>query len=487
MSAVRRALASFAVAGVAATGLVVSAQEGAGAAPGPSTVRVNTRWEKVVDSEGRVWSGRAGFTGPAKPSSGGVGRDILGTTEDVLYRTNVFGATGYSAAVTDGTYRVRLLMAEDYHARAGGRVFDVLAEGRPALEGVDIAGSVGRHHAYDRTFDTTVDDGRLDLTFVAKADVALVSAIEIVPAPAPGDVAPSGRTGSEQTTHAEAAPTAAPATTPSVSTGETTSTSTTTSMSSADSTSEALVPSGSSLPPKSPVNRLASSLALSADVKGGGFAPLVSQGSVLSSAGAGDSRSEVFWGTSEQGRIALKRGDTVTAEFQVRHFLRDPLTGAAPSPNTWHTFFQLHGPTHRNTWPGPPLAFAWQNGTYRIGGGASVPSTNGTPVLNKGSWFQPYLAAPDGVWRSFKVQTYLGGPGKGWVSVWVDGKPYIQRWKPTAGTMYTESGPYSHKEINIKSGLYTGTNSPTWRRSVEHRGMRVEWTSPGGGVTAALR
>lgn len=400
-----------------------------------NAVRVNARWWSVTDSTGTRWEGRSGFTGPANRSEGLKGRDVAGTEEDVLYQANLFGATGYSTPLPNGTYQVRLLMAEDYHTAPGRRVFDVEAEGALELQKVDIVGAVGRHAAYDRIFDVAVADGALDLVFRAHQDKSLISAIEIVP------VAPAAETSPVET------------------------------------------PVIDETPPQEPV---APAMSMSPDVGGGGLRPLITENLITSSAGGGDSRSEVFWGTQDQGRIRLPRHATVTAEFDIRHDLHDPLTGASPSSRTWHTIFQLHGPTKSNTWPGPPFTIAWQNGTYRIGGGGSVPDSQGVQSF-RGSWFQPYLTAPNNVWRKIKVTAYLDGPGAGWVSVWVDGKPYLQKWKPVAGTMYTESGAYSHKEINIKSGLYTGTDSPSWFRSVQQRNIRVTWVADGASGEAALR
>lgn len=392
----------------------------------PDTARVNARWTPVTDAAGRVWAGRSGFNTSANRSDGLRSTDVVGTDDDVLYQANLFGVTGWSTPLATGTYRVRLLMAEDYHTLPSRRVFDVSAEGRTVLTGVDIvAGAGARHRAYDRSFEVAVSDGRLDLGFVARADKALVSAIEVVPAPP--------------------TPTPSPTPTPAV-----------------------------------------SAMTFSHDHSGGGLAPLRAGTSWLFRAGAGDSRSEVFWGTQEAGRICLQQGTTVTAEFDLKHRFTNPVTGAKPSPRTWHTIFQLHGPVKAGgVWPTPPLTIAWQDGTYRIGGGAAVPDAQGGTVP-MGSWYRPYLPSPEDTWEKIKVQAYLDGPGRGWVSVWVNDKLYIDRWKPVGGTMYTNSGNYSHKEINLKSGLYTGTDSPDWTRWAEQRNMKVSWTGPQGEGRAAL-
>lgn len=436
MSAMNRFVASTAV-GLVVTGVGVLPATSVEASTPVVNARINARWGSVVDSAGNTWAGRSGFAGPVNRSDGLAGREIAGTTDDILYQSNVWGMTSFNRAVPNGSYQVRLLMAEDYHALAGKRVFNVTSEGAPALTGVDIIGAVGaRATAYERTFTTRVTDGSLDLGFVALADKPLVSAIEIISVPDPGSVVKP--------------PSPSDATT---STGGTAAT--------------------------------VETLATTPDVSGGGQRPTLVNGLLTSVAGGGDSRSEVFWGTSTAGRYRLARGTTVTAEFAVRHRFSNPATGALPSTATWHTIYQLHGPTMKNTWPSPPLTIAWQNGTYRVGGGSSVPTSTGT-MVNQGSWYMPYAAAPENVWRTLKVTTYLDGPGRGWVSIWIDGQPYLQRWMPTAGTMYTDAGAYSHQEISIKSGLYTGTQSPTWNRWVEQRGMKITVSTPTRTQTAVV-
>lgn len=156
--------------------------ESADAAPAATSFvsRMNARWSSVTDTKGQVWAARSATLGTTARSTLLEGKDVRGTTDDVLYQVNAHGVTGYQLAVPQaGVYRVRLLMAEDWYERAGQRVFDVAAEGKPAVEGIDIAGAVGKGAAHDVTFDVAVTDGRLDLSFLARVDKPLVSSIEV--------------------------------------------------------------------------------------------------------------------------------------------------------------------------------------------------------------------------------------------------------------------------------------------------------------------
>lgn len=174
----RHAATVFALAAVAAPLPVVSHNAQAAEVALP---RLTVQPSKVVDSTGRAWASRSGFVGGKYSNSYQNKRiDIAGTTSDDVYRAELAGVTGWSAPVPSGTYAVTLKMREAWWTAPGQRVFDVYAEGRPALRGVDIFKAVGRQRAYDQTFDVAVSDGRLNLDFVASRDKALVSAIEVV-------------------------------------------------------------------------------------------------------------------------------------------------------------------------------------------------------------------------------------------------------------------------------------------------------------------
>ena len=86
-----------------------------------------------------------------------------------------------------GTYLVRLYFAEIYSAinAPGLRVFDVVAEGVPMLNDIDIYAMVGSNKAVAMSFSTAVADSFLTLTFVHGVENPTVFGIEIVPLPIP--------------------------------------------------------------------------------------------------------------------------------------------------------------------------------------------------------------------------------------------------------------------------------------------------------------
>lgn len=184
------------------------------------TSRVTARWNPITDSQGRVWASGAVALGTGGASKILEGTDVKGTTEDSLYQVNASGVTDYKLVVpTAGTYRVRLLMAEDWATRAGQRVFDVSAEGTTRISRLDLAVVAGRGVAYDATFDVPVTDGALDLGFQAVANRALVSAIEVTyvgstPAPTPTPTPTSTPTPSPTPTPTPTPTTPTPTSTP---------------------------------------------------------------------------------------------------------------------------------------------------------------------------------------------------------------------------------------------------------------------------------
>ena len=171
------------------------------AAPGGKPLfvsRMTARWTELRDSSGAVWSARSSTLGTTARSTTLEGKDIAGTTEDALYAVNAQGVTGYRLPVpVAGTYEVRILAAEDWHTQPGKRVFDITAEGEPALRGIDLVKAVGKGAAYDRRFETLVTDGQLDLSVVATADRSLISAIEVTLVDTGGPIVLTPQAGAE--------------------------------------------------------------------------------------------------------------------------------------------------------------------------------------------------------------------------------------------------------------------------------------------------
>ncbi len=149
----------------------------------PVVARVVAGTTAVTDGTGVTWSPDARYAdgGTAWRSTAAIG----GTTQDALFQGERWGVKGYSIPVpAKGTYRVTLNEAELAFSRAGQRVFDVVAEGRAALTGVDVAKDVGYNTAWTSSFTTSVTDGALTLTLPASVNSAKIASMLVQWVPA---------------------------------------------------------------------------------------------------------------------------------------------------------------------------------------------------------------------------------------------------------------------------------------------------------------
>jgi hypothetical protein len=164
-------------------------------------VRVRTV-PKALQIRYRVNAGGPAYTGPTgawQADTGSSGGSVYVTDSDVfdpagdarLYRSERWGMSGYSLPVANGRYRVRLHFAEISPCcpDAGDRVFDVRIEGALVLDDFDINVAAGTnegneplspYYAIRREFITTVQDGRLDITFPRVVGTAKISGIEVM-------------------------------------------------------------------------------------------------------------------------------------------------------------------------------------------------------------------------------------------------------------------------------------------------------------------
>jgi hypothetical protein len=161
--------------------------------------RVNAGGPAYTDPQGRAFSADTYFTGgtPTTPVTGEVGN----TARDVVYHTGRYGEDfSYNVPTGNGTFEVNLLFNETYWGNlvaggVGSRKFNVDVEGFRELTDYDIVGSTASVAmvAFAQSFTTTVRDGVLTIRFSkGSADLARVSAIEVVRVPGAARVAAAG-------------------------------------------------------------------------------------------------------------------------------------------------------------------------------------------------------------------------------------------------------------------------------------------------------
>ena len=157
-------------------------------------ILINTGGSAVTDADGNHWQADAYFTGGQKSATTA---SVSGSRYQNVFQNERFGMSAYRIPVTNGTYTVKLLVAEHYFSSAGQRVFDVKAETALAVNDLDVfAKSGGKNKALYVVFKSTVSDGRLDLVFTPSKNNAKVDGIVVEPAtgstPPPPPPPPAG-------------------------------------------------------------------------------------------------------------------------------------------------------------------------------------------------------------------------------------------------------------------------------------------------------
>ncbi len=113
--------------------------------------------------------------------AGGPPEDIVGTADPRLYKYFRRGTFTYELPLADGRYDLTLgFMEPDTGASAGGRVFDVTANGEVLLTGFDVLAEAGAPlTVITRTFTVDVSGGLLTLAFTPTAGDAIVSTLSV--------------------------------------------------------------------------------------------------------------------------------------------------------------------------------------------------------------------------------------------------------------------------------------------------------------------
>jgi hypothetical protein len=142
-----------------------------------------------INAGGTAFSTTSGLFAADQYATGGSPwnytlRDILNTTADPLYTSVRYGTSfSYALPATAGTYKLRLHFAECFFW-AGARVFHVDVNGSRVLTNFDIAVAAGGlNRPIVKEFTVTSTGAPISVNFNRVVDNALVSAIELVPAP----------------------------------------------------------------------------------------------------------------------------------------------------------------------------------------------------------------------------------------------------------------------------------------------------------------
>jgi hypothetical protein len=116
-----------------------------------------------------------------------VTAEITGAGTQEIYKTAVEGLAFVKQRMPNGTYKVKLMMAETENSAAGQRVFDVYCNNKKVLENIDIFNEAGKNRALEKTIDSVnVDNECLEIYFQASKGKSVLSGVEIEPASSTG-------------------------------------------------------------------------------------------------------------------------------------------------------------------------------------------------------------------------------------------------------------------------------------------------------------
>ena len=135
-----------------------------------------------TDENGVVWLADQGFDGGDTVERGDI--KVANTKTPSLYQAERYSMNGFSRAVPNGKYTVKLHFAETYEgiSAAGERVFSFNVEGHE-FKNFDVTAKAGGvMRAYVETVEVEVKDGKLDITFTSQVENPQINALEIIPA-----------------------------------------------------------------------------------------------------------------------------------------------------------------------------------------------------------------------------------------------------------------------------------------------------------------
>jgi hypothetical protein len=154
---------------------------------GPSllpTYHIQCGGSGFVGKDGTVWQSDVSLT---RASSYGSWTADDSAAEPLYLsgRNSSGGPIEFRIPVPPGEYILTLHFMERYLATPGKSVFDISAENKPLVTGLDIVAQVGINKPYSLTRTINVDDGELTLRLTAQRGLAIISGIELQPAKPP--------------------------------------------------------------------------------------------------------------------------------------------------------------------------------------------------------------------------------------------------------------------------------------------------------------
>lgn len=155
-------------------------------APEAQTMTANGEVVWAVNVGGEAYTGEDGIqyqpdTLDIKAPKGSI-KGVRGAQEVTIYQSYRSGLTEIRQPLANGTYSVTFHFAEPKDIAKGARVFDVLAQGKTVISGMDVRSARdGNHHSalVRAVTDVAVTDGELVLGFAAEKKPAILSGLVV--------------------------------------------------------------------------------------------------------------------------------------------------------------------------------------------------------------------------------------------------------------------------------------------------------------------
>src|SRR5579884_756345 len=169
---------------------VVSSNDVPATLPTAGDVRILAGLEtgSYMDGFGRVWQSDRYFHGGSTFHL--ANHPVSGTRDPRVYQNRREGSFTYDIPLKPGIYELRLHFAEtlygDGNSAGGGeatRIFNIVLNGKPALNDFDVIGEAGSNAADIKVFKniSPASDGKLHIGFGYVDSVPFLNAIEITP------------------------------------------------------------------------------------------------------------------------------------------------------------------------------------------------------------------------------------------------------------------------------------------------------------------
>lgn len=149
----------------------------------PGAIRIKAAGtESFKDSNGNVWLADQGFAGGDTVERPEL--TITNTPDQRIYQSERYSMTGFTQALPNGKYTVKLHFCETYDGitAPGQRVFSFNVAGHEFKDFDVWVKAGGMQRAYIETVPVDITNGKLDITFMANIENPQINGIEIIPA-----------------------------------------------------------------------------------------------------------------------------------------------------------------------------------------------------------------------------------------------------------------------------------------------------------------